>query len=454
MSSQNFERKTRRRRNGSASIEETLLMWKNHKQELNATLDGGVKKRKRKFPAKGSKKGCMRGKGGPENLKCKYRGVRQRTWGKWVAEIREPVYNTNERQSNGKRLWLGTFSSDVDAARAYDEAAKAMYGRDAILNFPYCVHNAQLANDSLSVSIVRTTSLESSGSSVEDAIIEADLQTDEKIIVDCLNADSVVMEVDDSIDDIKGFNCSSTIGPETILEPTSFYVKVETPSENKFVQHRDLERVDDTNEGSKNLHMLQQENTEVKSNDSMFHKDVLRPNENYYFVDQVLLPCPAITAQDYDYSANTLQEQPLDFRSSENVSANMRSHLEFMDRLLMEDNNTTEATNILDSFWLKDNIDESYQFQSFLDEPFYVNNLKNEEQSDYFNYHQQINLLNSQTNAAVHSDGFISKEDESKSKEPYINVPGLADHGTGVSMEGLYISNSDFDISSFLDDIF
>ncbi|MCE3051113.1 hypothetical protein HAX54_048924 [Datura stramonium] len=243
-------------------------MWKNHKQELNATLDGGVKKRKRKFPAKGSKKGCMRGKGGPENLKCKYRGVRQRTWGKCYA------------------------------ARAYDEAAKAMYGRDAILNFRI-VYNAQLANDSLSVFIVRTTSLESSGSSVEDAIIEADLQTDEKIIVDCLNADSVVMEVDDSIDDIKGFNCSSTIGPETILEPTSFYVKVETPSENKFVQHRDLERVDDTNEGSKNLHMLQQENTEVKSNDSMFHKDVLRPNENYYFVDQVLLPCPAITAQDY-----------------------------------------------------------------------------------------------------------------------------------------------------------
>lgn len=41
-----------------------------------------------------------------------------------------------------------------------------------------------------------------------------------------------------------------------------------------------------------------------------------------------------------------------------------------------------------------------------------------------------------------------------KPEEPYTNVPGLEDHGTGVSMEDLFISNSDFDILSFLDDIF
>ncbi|KAL5709810.1 Dehydration-responsive element-binding protein [Ranunculus cassubicifolius] len=70
----------------------------------------------------------MRGKGGPENSDCNYRGVRQRIWGKWVAEIREP--------NAGKRLWLGTFPTALEAALAYDEAARAMYGLSARLNLP------------------------------------------------------------------------------------------------------------------------------------------------------------------------------------------------------------------------------------------------------------------------------------------------------------------------------
>ncbi|GLJ45350.1 hypothetical protein SUGI_0954560 [Cryptomeria japonica] len=85
--------------------------------------------RKRKREAgKGSKKGCMKGKGGPENALCTFRGVRQRTWGKWVAEIREP--------NQGARLWLGTYATAEEAALAYDATARSLYGTCARLNLP------------------------------------------------------------------------------------------------------------------------------------------------------------------------------------------------------------------------------------------------------------------------------------------------------------------------------
>ncbi|CAL1362159.1 unnamed protein product [Linum trigynum] len=75
--------------------------------------------------------------------KKKFKGVRMRTWGSWVSEIRAPNQKT--------RIWLGSYSTAEAAARAYDAALLCLKGSASAapnLNFPISSYSHHHRNTS------------------------------------------------------------------------------------------------------------------------------------------------------------------------------------------------------------------------------------------------------------------------------------------------------------------
>ncbi|XP_030455030.2 ethylene-responsive transcription factor ERF014 [Syzygium oleosum] len=164
-------------------------------------------------------------------LRKKYKGVRMRSWGSWVSEIRAPNQKT--------RIWLGSYSTAEAAARAYDAALLCIKGSSATFNFPLSSsHHHVPPNASMSPKSIQrvAAAAAANGSGADNNVIVTTAATSAATPPSFVSSPSLCSSPSDQLDDeVSLAQCVGAYTPSESMDMMDFWCNFDTLQSPKYV---------------------------------------------------------------------------------------------------------------------------------------------------------------------------------------------------------------------------